>query len=165
MDKIIPQRIGKQEEGLQDLINDLPSKLVMVEIGSYAGESTLLFLKSGKIKKLYSIDPWKHETAVFAEKVFDETTKNYNVVKLKTTIDGALKYLPQEIDFVYIDGDHSYNSVKNDIIKIIPKIKKGGIISGHDYAERYRDRVVKAVNELLRKPDKIYKDTSWIIYL
>lgn len=36
-------------------------------------------------------------------------------------------------DFVYIDADHSYQSVKNDILAWSSKVKDGGILAGHDY--------------------------------
>ena len=39
------------------------------------------------------------------------------------------------LDFCYIDADHSYDSVKNDLDIWLPKIKINGIICGHDYIE------------------------------
>jgi hypothetical protein len=36
---------------------------------------------------------------------------------------------------IFIDGDHDYNAVKNDLINYYPKLKKGGIFAGHDYTE------------------------------
>jgi hypothetical protein len=185
-------------DGLLDLINDLPSNLVMAEIGCYAGESTMFFLMSGKIKKLYAIDPWsssylatygcrqedkrykfgKLDSAdpnhiakaemVFrdmelAEKMFDEKTRGYPVVKIKSTMEDAFDKLP-ELDFVYIDADHNYEPVKLDINLSLKKIRHGGIIAGHDYKPKYTEGVIKAVHETFGKPDKLYKDSSWIIF-
>jgi len=45
-------------QGLLDLINSLPTDIIMAEIGCYKGESTELFINSGKIKKLFAIDIW-----------------------------------------------------------------------------------------------------------
>jgi len=73
----------------------------------------------------------------------------------------AVKYLPR-LDFIYIDADHSYEWVVKDIIASLKVIKLGGIIGGHDYADNYSTRVVRAVDQILRPPDKLYKDTSWI---
>ena len=50
-------REGIMRTGLLKLINELPDKISMIEIGSWQGESTEMFLKSGKVIKLYSIDP------------------------------------------------------------------------------------------------------------
>jgi len=49
---------------------------------------------------------------------------------------------------LFIDGDHSYNGVKKDI-KWIEYVKSGGIVAFHDYLlPKYKDSVVKAVNEI-----------------
>lgn len=49
------------------------------------------------------------------------------------------------IDFCFIDGDHAYESVKKDLELYWPKIKKDGIISGHDYQNA---EIKKAVDEM-----------------
>ena len=180
---------------LVDLINDLPNGIVMAEIGCYAGESSILFLQSGKIKHFYAVDPWsadrngewwnnainmnlspkmmKRTLEVFdemewAEECFDFRIKPYeNVTKLKMIFEEALPVLP-ELDFVYIDGDHSYNAVKKDISNARKIIKATGVIAGHDYDENDRvmnENVVKAVDEFFdKKKLKFYKDSSWLIH-
>ena len=52
----------------------------------------------------------------------------------------------RKIDFLWIDGDHSYEGVKKDIYHWTPLVKKGGFICFHDY--RDAPRVKKAVDEL-----------------
>ena len=157
-------RSGIQEKGLKDLIHDLPNDITMAEIGSYHGESALLFLNSGKINKLYAIDTWIESIFKIAEDEFDKKLDGKNVVKLKMTMNQAIQFLPK-LDMVYIDGAHSYKLVKKDILASLKVIKKDGIIAGHDYSDQYKDRVVKAVDEILGTPDKIYIDTSWIIWM
>jgi len=154
-------RENEQAEGLRDLIADLPEGITMAEVGCYRGESTLMFMQSGKVKKLYAIDTWPPGQFEIAEREFNEKLAGYNVVKLKMTMEEAVKYLPK-LDFIYIDADHSYEWVTKDIIASLKVIKLGGLIGGHDYADNYSTRVVKAVNQILRLPDKLYKDTSWI---
>jgi hypothetical protein len=157
-------RQDEQREGLLQLINDLPSGITMAEIGCWRGESALLFLNSGKVNKFYAIDTWAHKYANEAEAEFDTVTKDMNVIKFKMTMFSAVNKLP-DLDFVYIDGDHSYHWVKNDILSSLNVVKKGGMIGGHDYADKYSDRVVRAVNEILGIPDKFYVDSSWIKYI
>lgn len=65
-----------------------------------------------------------------------------------------------EYDGVYIDADHSYPKCKMDIEAYLPKIKKGGIMSGHDYCAGFG--VIQAVTECFGKPDRIYPDNSWV---
>ena len=56
--------------------------------------------------------------------------------------------------------------VKQDIINYLPKVKKGGIIGGHDYVNGgHLKGVYDAVNEIFGTPDKTFKDGSWIKFL
>lgn len=165
-------------DGLLELINMIPSGVTMAEIGSYAGESTSLFLESGKIKKIYTIDPWKNgyddrdpasnSDMMAVENMFNlrinmlkSNNKDIKIIKLKMTFEEAFDQLP-ELDLVYIDGDHTYNGVLSDILLAKKKVKSNGIISGHDYREN--NPIVTALNNTLGVPEHIFSDTSWIIY-
>lgn len=168
---IIEMRNSESAKGLKDLIKEFPDNCVMAEIGCYAGESTEIFLNSGKVKKLYAIDPWKKgydanditsETDFdLVEKLFDERTKGKNVVKLKMTMEEAFDSLPK-LDVIYIDGNHSYDFVVKDIELSLKKIKKNGIICGHDYS--FND-VNSAVAKYLGKAHKTFSDNSWMVQL
>lgn len=158
--------------GLQDLIRDLPIGITMIEIGSYRGESAEMFLRSGKINKIYCIDPWKpsydkNDAASYTnmskvECEFDKRFANDNrVVKEKGTINDFVDKhmrLPK-IDFVYIDGCHTEEATINDIKTTLDYIKPSFAIAGHDYAIT---DVKNAVAKTLTCPNKIYIDTSWI---
>jgi len=69
------------------------------------------------------------------------------------------KFNDNSIDFLFIDGDHSFKSVSEDIQLWLPKVK--GILSGHDY--NWLD-VQKAVNETFPY-HKIYGENVWYIEL
>ena len=56
------------------------------------------------------------------------------------------------LDLVFIDAEHTYKSTKEDILLWFPKVKKGGILCGHDYDEIIYPEVIKAVDESI--PDK-----------
>src|SRR3990167_1120114 len=66
----------------------------------------------------------------------------------------------ESIDFVFIDGDHTYNGVMADLLLWYPKLKSGGILSGHDYVESEKNNygVIEAVNEFVEdnKIDPLY---------
>jgi hypothetical protein len=150
--------------GLRDLTVDLPGNLVMAEIGIYKGEGTRVFMQSGKISQFFAIDIWAFDHWATAEPFFDRMVAYYgNIVKLKMTFEQALPQLPP-LDFIYIDADHEYESVNQDIETALKIIKPGGIIAGHDYAERFQG-VIRAVDEHFGKPDKTYIDTSWLKYM
>jgi len=171
----------QQRHGINDPLNlfvndNLIGKndLIGIEIGSYRGESTEIFLKSNAFKILYCIDPWepgydlKDSAASIeildAEKEFDEKFKNNSIIKkIKQKSNDAMNlFEDNSIDFIYIDGCHQYEFVKNDLINYYQKIKQGGIISGHDYCLGWIG-VKKAVDDFFKKPPvKIYPDNSWI---
>jgi hypothetical protein len=90
---------------------------------------------SEQFKDFSNINIYKSESSCFLEKQMDD------------------KY-----DIIYIDGDHSYKGVKNDLISAYNKIKDGGFIMGHDYAINlkktshiYKFEVKKAVNDFCKE--------------
>lgn len=169
---ILKMRGNSNTKGLLDLIDYIPNNLIMAEVGCYAGESTKMFLESGKVNLLYAIDIWEDEMDNFkkiqsnhnfsiVEKTFDESIKGFNVKKIKMCFSKSLESLPT-LDFVYIDANHDYEFVKDDITNALKKIKKGGLIAGHDYNEE-TPGVINAVNEIFGEPDIIFSDSSWLV--
>jgi len=161
------------QRGLWDLVDYINNpSCIMAEIGSYVGDSTEIFAKS--FTRVVAIDPWENgydpkDPASYlipmseVEAQFDRLCKIYkNIVKLKMpSAVAAPKFLPNTLDFVYIDGIHTFHGVASDIATWLPKIKEGGFIGGHDYSPKFSG-VKKAVGSF-HKPDKTFKDTSWII--
>jgi hypothetical protein len=70
-----------------------------------------------------------------------------------TSVEASKRFKDNSIDLIFIDADHAYESIREDIQSWLPKVKKGGIICGHDYSGQEKG-VIKAVDELLGK-DKI----------
>lgn len=120
------------------------------EIGVEKGLYSEVLLKANPNLSLYCIDAWKIDTydpnfkdVENAQELFEryykeaiERLSNYSgatIIK-KTSMD-ALSEIPDEsLDFVYIDANHDFVSVTNDIYHWSKKVRKGGIVSGHDYA-------------------------------
>jgi len=168
------------KSGLEDLCGTVTGgnqELTMLEIGSFVGNSTLIFLQY--FNKIYCVDPWSEEIdkdGIYEkfgqsniEKQFDETVyfPNRNrITKIKDLSENVVSnYSDEAFDFVYIDGDHSYEGVLNDIERWFPKVKKGGFIGGHDYNNPPHPGVQKAVDDFFhRSADQVFKDTSWIVY-
>jgi hypothetical protein len=117
---------------------------VGAEIGVYKGEFTEKFCKAGL--KMYAIDPWmafdsqgRTQRVQERQNFLYEHTKRFlapypNCVVLRATSEDAL-YLVKDgsLDFVYIDGDHTFKHVAHDIEEWSKKVRKGGIVAGHDY--------------------------------
>lgn len=136
----------------------------VLEIGSYAGASAELM--SNYVGKIMCCDVWEEYIQPFerAKIVYNDflSTKemNPNIIECKKNSNELVKEIEDEsLDMIYIDADHGYHSVKNDISVWFPKVKPGGIISGHDY---FMDGVKIAVDEFFGKDNiKYFKDSSW----
>jgi predicted O-methyltransferase YrrM len=166
--------------GLMELIKTLGdnSNKTMIEIGSFVGESTVMFAKS--FKEVIAIDPFLegYDDQDPTSHLFDfknvhqtyleRTGDHQNIRTIVSTSDNALADLKGNLyDFVYIDGLHTYDGVKTDIQNYLPLVKSGGVIGGHDYTNKipHLVGVYNAVNEMFGKPDKVFADNSWIKYI
>ena len=67
--------------------------------------------------------------------------------------------IPNELDFVYIDGDHSANGIPNDLELYYPKVRIGGLFAGHDYVEDKPPRLVvkSTVNKFFENKKEILR--------
>ena len=68
-----------------------------------------------------------------------------------TTTQAASNFADGSVDFVFIDADHSYEAVKQDIQTWLPKVRHGGVLAGHDYG--WAGTVQRAVHETLGEKD------------
>jgi len=96
-----------------------------------------------------------------AESIFDSVSSRYsNITKNKMPSTQYIDQIEDEsIDFVYIDGNHQYSSVVEDLTMWNKKIKTGGVIAGHDFTW---GSVNKAIYEFFdRAPVSIFEDGSW----
>ena len=74
--------------------------------------------------------------------------------------DVSKNYEDESISFCFIDAAHDYDSVKNDILTWLPKVKVGGVLAGHDYDE-YHIESHNAVNDTLGKENVVMRGTSF----
>ena len=166
---------SKGINGLKELIECVNrfkpvNELTMIEIGSYIGESTVVFANA--FKQVISIDPYvdnydatdhacKH--APF-EKVYERFLYNTrlfsNIKHIRKFSDQAiLDFENNSIDFVYIDGNHQYEFVKKDIENYYKVIKPYGFLGGHDYSCK---AVKKAIEDTIFQIDYDFQDSSWV---
>jgi predicted O-methyltransferase YrrM len=76
-----------------------------------------------------------------------------------TTNEAVHLFKDESLDGVFIDADHSYEAVKLDIQNWMPKVRKGGILAGHDYTSAWPG-VIRAVDEIFPEAQKI--DYCWL---
>jgi predicted O-methyltransferase YrrM len=149
---------------------------IFVEVGVWKGHSISYLAKklkeSKKDFKVYAVDlfentskeDWGYLKEVpYIYEIYNEVLKREGVRDVITDIKGcswdmASKFEDHSIDFVFIDAGHDYESVSKDIKNWLPKIKPGGMISGHDFYNS--SGVAQAVKELV--PDfKISSEKIW----
>jgi glycosyltransferase involved in cell wall biosynthesis/predicted O-methyltransferase YrrM len=110
-------------------------KGVIVEIGSWKGKSTVFIGKgsesAGKIK-IYAIDPHIEGTYEEFKKNIKKAELNNIVIPVVKTSEEAAEDFTEPVEFIFIDGDHEYEKVKQDLELWFPKLINKGIIAFHD---------------------------------
>jgi len=114
--------------------------LICAEIGVFQGENAENILSVLDVQKIFLVDSFS-ETGPNA--TYGENARNTSLFRLKnfndkitwhylTSVDAA-EFFPYDLDFCYIDSDHRYSFIVRDLELYWPKIKKGGVLGGHDY--------------------------------
>jgi hypothetical protein len=138
-----------------------------VEVGVYRGGLSARLLSADPALHLFMVDPWgevdesyattddhiarfyqaDHDAAM--EKALQAVAPyegRYSVMR-KKSVDAAREFKDASIDWVFIDGDHSYEGVKADLWAWWPKVRPRGLFSGHDWRDERNYGVIKAVSE------------------
>ncbi len=126
---------------------------VGAEIGVLAGDYAKILCGSIPGLKYYGIDPWyvNNNMGDHAHRGKYELTKKnlaaFNATLIsKPSMEAVKDFVDDSLDFVYIDANHGFDYVVKDIIAWTKKVKKGGIVAGHDYAIANTCGVIPAVN-------------------
>ena len=156
---ITPMRSENNRKELRKFAETLANVQQMVVVGSHIGESAEIFAEY--VEFFTCVDVW-FENEPGYRKFWNGAYTWANVKHLRLPSVAAADFFQDgELDAVYIDVSHDYESVKADILAWGPKLRPGGILSGHDYGP-HAPGVVRAVNELIGKPSMVYGETSWV---
>lgn len=139
------------------------------EIGIWKGDNLKNLLKHD-VEEAYGIDSYcnnhlSNKGIEFSLKDLNEMYENVKKLEIKyknlkiireLSCKASSLFKDNYFDFIYIDADHSYEHIKEDLEIWYPKVKKGGILSGHDYVNHTLKNgvsfgVIKAVNEFSKK--------------
>ena len=135
-----------------------------IEIGVYRGDFSAEFAGLWEGKNLHLVDPWctpkcdgelsGTETDFdFVKKRFINTPSITLVRKYSEV--ASFNYGDNSVDFIYIDADHTYESVYNDLFLWWPKLHKGGILAGHDFFVVDYPGLTEAVMDFARRNDRM----------
>jgi len=144
---------GRGRGGLTSLWQELGYKKG-AEIGVESGRYSVTICATNPGVKLYLVDPWKtypqyreHVTQEHLDILYNDTIKRarpYNCEVLRGfSMDVVKKFDDNSLDFVYIDANHDFQNVTDDITQWSKKVRKEGVVSGHDF----RQPRVGAVND------------------
>lgn len=160
------------EAELTYLAEAASSSQTIVEIGSWKGRSTLA-LACNTPGTVYAVDTWKgteqqgdelsqHEPGWLLEEFKRNTAGISNIVICEgTSVDMARLHMGLTVDMIFIDGYHTYEGVRDDILSWSPMLRPGGILCGHDYVPPYWDGLLKAVHEFIPKFRVVEGTTIW----
>jgi hypothetical protein len=166
-----------------DLIKRLPPGTVGAEIGVYRGDFSKEILTT-PVRLLYLVDPWaKQPGDVYFDPMNDEDQEHNFQVTLSNVREGiesdrvqiirdfsvnaARSPLIQPLDWVFLDGNHQYAYVLEDLIAWSAKLKPTGVILGHDYIdhEPLKFGIKKAVGDFCQsmgwRIDCLTEDSSY----
>jgi predicted O-methyltransferase YrrM len=148
------------------------------EIGVLRGGYSEVLCRAIPDIELYCIDPWtpsrNHRNQGRLEGHYiraQRRLKYFNVTFLRMTSVEAAKIVPDNsLEMVYIDALHDYENVKADINAWVPKVVKGGIVSGHDWLHAGVARAVEEyaaahgitpIHTTKELPEVIYPSWFW----
>jgi hypothetical protein len=172
------RRLKRQKRHLKHavrvyLLHRMPEQSVCAEIGVHEGEFAWQILDVAAPKRLHLIDPWKHmeeySRSLFGGKGADgqrHLDERYERVKERLTPEiaecqvqvhrafsaSASEYFDDSyFDWIYVDGNHTYEFVRQDLELYYPKVKAGGFMIGDDYGVKgwWNNGVQKAVDEFV----------------
>ena len=161
-------------EPRRTLVEHLPKGTVGAEIGVFAGDFSELLLRRAAPRTLHLIDPWLSQSgetyrrALYGAnqldqagmdalhqrvlKRFGQRIEEKSVIVHRQSSEEALsQFADGELDWVYIDGDHTLSAVLSDLRLTYQKVKRGGFIAGDDYLMGgwWGDGVVAALHQFL----------------
>lgn len=152
-----------------DMVKKLPDGALFVEVGVYHGRSFSYFIvemiNAGKKFDCVAVDacPWDGEPCIGFHKHMAPLVGHFRVHFEKVdSFVAARNFEDGSIDFCFIDANHTYDFIKRDIEAYLPKMKKGGVISGHDIS--YPD-VLRAVTETFPEFVNDAKQDVWSVTL
>ena len=169
------------------IIDRCPDAKTGAELGVFEGTLSYALLKRLPDLQLYMIDRWTpynpEEIARTPNSKMPKRPKSYFDAAYKSAVSVARKYkdrghiirrstldavwyVPDGLDFVFVDADHSYQGCRADILAWKPKIKRGGWILGHDYgSDKRHPDVRRAVDEIFGSAVEVDSDHVWAVQL
>lgn len=132
-----------------------------VEVGVFCGIHAVQIINFLNPSILYLVDPYNYSNSSPENNITSNqealsnaknNLKEYSNVRfiLQSSVEASKIFPDSYFDFIYIDAEHTYKAVKEDIKAWLPKVRHNGIIAGHDFG---MEGVKKAVIEMTERPN------------
>jgi hypothetical protein len=173
----VPGRPGRGEARAQ-VLRRLPKRGIGVEIGVHLGAFSQRLLDEASPRELHLVDPWEHLTGPLYARAWyggaahggvEEMEARFRSVaqRFSSAIEAGVVTVHREyshvalarfpdgyFDWIYLDGNHTYEFVQRDLALSLCKVKSGGYVAGDDYGHAgwWEDGVTRAVKGIVRDP-------------
>lgn len=120
------------------------------EIGVCWGRYSEILCRHNPKLHLLAVDDWRKELTWESYEYAKIRLANLNVtIDRRPSMKAVVDVADESLDFVFIDANHKYDAVQNDIREWSKKVRVGGIVAGHDYYKTKAGNmgVINAVNE------------------
>lgn len=159
----------KREPILRFAKDNVNKNIICAEVGVLKGDHAEVMFYYLNPKKLYLIDSWKENDYYefvknrFLNKIIDHKIHILN----EESLTASTRFNDEFFDLVYIDGDHSYEAVMIDLNAWYPLVKKGGMLSGHDWNKpevRVQDAVLDFMSNKKENLIISQNNRNWYFY-
>jgi len=170
---LLRRPVADRQSQLIRWIRQLDRPIVGAEVGVFRGHTSEALLSEFPELSLWMVDPWApfagesrfdksnqidFDLSMEATMLWTEFAKRRRYVLRQASPNAAARFGDGSLDFVFIDGNHLYENVVADISAWWPKLRRGGLLTGHDYAV-YGDAdgkwgVKRAVDEFVSATDR-----------
>jgi predicted O-methyltransferase YrrM len=170
---------------LIEWLSQLPTLRFGVEVGVFDGYTSDVLLQEFPDLLLWMVDPWlpidgvlgcSHLDAAGFEQLrrvalwWTSHAEDRRFELRQTSTEAAAMFAPASLDFAFVDADHRYEAVRDDLTAWWPRICDGGLLCGHDYGV-YGDatgewgvrRAVDEFSNAVRRKTVFGRDGTWYI--
>lgn len=181
---------GNQDIRAGEVSRRVQKEAVGAEIGVFAGDMSLCLFRRIPALTLYMIDPWRESApestyrlscdphsqcsqaehdAFMVEAALKVAPFGAHARIMRRTSTEAAEEIPfTSLDFAFLDAEHTFEAMRQDLRLWHARVKPGGCLCGHDYANHPYDGVKLAVDEFvagLERPLELGDDFTWFIRL
>jgi hypothetical protein len=173
LERVIKPRTPERADERSFVIDMIPAGAVCAEIGVWKADFSEQVAKAAKPREFHLIDPWKFAPSfpkrwyggaiASSQSAMDEIYRRVVArmrpfpgiaIHRQASLEAAATFPDRHFDWIYIDGDHSYRAVKDDLEAWFAKVKPSGVVVADDYD--WKDEtgalsVKRAIDEFIRE--------------